>query len=180
MATEAELRTRSEVSRRLPAEGAVGGLIAGAVFAVASMVVVAAQGGPLLAPWRMFASVLLGEGALAGPMTLGIFVVGFIVHFALSAVFGAIWGVVAAAVSPGVRDSYGSHSAAGGIYGLVLYLVNFQILARLLFPQFLATGAVAQILLHILAFGVPLGLYLTSRLRPVELHFGAVEQRGRP
>jgi hypothetical protein len=149
-------------------EGLVGGLVAGALLALASMLVSAAFGDSMARPWALFASILLGQGAITAPFTLGTFIVGFVVHFVLSALFGLIWGAIAKSVSRGIRDEWGAHGIAATIYGLLLWLVNFQVIARVVYPWFLGTNQLAQILLHALAFGLPLGLYLTARLRPLE------------
>jgi hypothetical protein len=159
---------REEASRRSPAEGAMGGLIAGLLFAAAQMVVATALGGSPWAPWRLFASVLMGQQALAGAMTLGVFVVGFFVHFGLSALFGAFWGAFVGGLPPSIRDSWGGHAAIAMVFGLLLYFLNFQVLARFLFPWFLATDRVAQVLLHAIALGAPLGAWMTARLRPLD------------
>ncbi|WP_373047687.1 hypothetical protein [Vulgatibacter sp.] len=161
-------REREAFAGTVLREGLIGGLLAGAVFALAEMLVSAAMGGSIFGPWAMFASILLGSSALSAEFTLGIFIVGFVVHFVLSALFGLIWGATAKSVSRGIRDSWGAHAVAAMIYGLVIWLVNFQVIARVVYPWFLQTNALAQILLHALAFGLPLGLYLTARLRPIE------------
>lgn len=149
-------------------EGLIGGLVAGAVFAVAEMLLAAAMGVSMLMPWAFSASILLGQEALTAPFTLATFIIGFVVHFVLSALFGLIWGATAKSVSRGIRDSYGPHALAAMIYGLVVWLVNFQVIARIVYPWFLGTNALVQLLLHALAFGLPLGLYLCARLRPIE------------
>lgn len=169
------VREREAFAGTVLREGLVGGLIAGAIFAFAQMLVAAGMGTSMAAPWALFASILLGQNAVNGPFTLGIFIVGFIVHFVLSALFGLLWGAIAKSVAPNVRDSFGAHGVAAAIYGLLLWLVNFQVIARVVYPWFLQTNALAQLLLHALAFGMPLGLYLAARLRPLD-HLPA-EQR---
>lgn len=144
--------------------GAIAGLLAGAVFAVFEMIVAAAMGMGIGGPWKMFASVLLGKSAMA-QLTFGVFIVGFIVHFALAALFGAAWGAIAKKVPTSIRYGVGGHTAAAMLYGLAIYLINFQIIARLAYPWFLGANQGAQIVLHVLAFGLPLGLFLVSRLR---------------
>jgi len=149
-------------------EGLVGGLVAGAILAIASMIVAGALGLPISTPWSYFASILLGSDVLGAPFGFGTFVVGFVVHFVLSALFGLIWGAVAKSVSRGIRDDFGAHAVAAMIYGLLLWLVNFQVIARVVYPWFVEMNQLAPILLHVVTFGLPLGLYLAARLRPIE------------
>lgn len=147
--------------------GLIAGLFAGVVFAVFEMIAAAAMGASVLAPFQMFASVLLGVRAMEGSLTLGVFLVGLIVHFVLAGAFGALWGTIVRAVSPEVRQSFGAHSALAAGYGLALWLVNFQIIARILYPWFLAANQLVQIVLHMVCYGLPLGLFLVARLRPM-------------
>ncbi len=161
-------REREAFAGTVLREGLMGGLVAGAIFALAQMLLATASGASVWTPWAWFASILLGRGILDAPFGLSTFVVGFVVHFVLSALFGLIWGATAKSVSRGIRDSWGAHAIAAMIYGLVVWLVNFQVIARVVYPWFLDTGPFAQMLLHVLAFGLPLGLYLTARLRPIE------------
>lgn len=162
-------RTRPEGEERfLLREGILGGLVAGVIFAVVQMIVAGAAGMGAMAPWRMFASIVAGRGALVGEMTFGLFLLGFIVHFVLSALFGMIWGAIARGLPYEVRTSWGQHAAGAMAFGFVLWLVNFQVIARVAYPWFLGMNQLAQVLLHVLAFGLPLGLYLVARLRPGE------------
>jgi len=155
--------------QRLIIEGAIGGVIAGVIFAVAEMITMRALGGSVGTPWILFATVLLGPAALEAGLTVGVWFAGFFVHFLLSAVFGSIWGLIAGLLVPrSIRDSWGAHTGAAAIFGLFLYIVNFRVLATLVFPWFLAAGALGQILIHVFALGLPLGLWLTARARPID------------
>jgi hypothetical protein len=144
--------------------GAIGGLLAGAIFAVMEMFMAAVMGMGLLGPWGAFGSIVLGKSAMGG-MTFGIFIVGFVVHFALSALFGVVWGALSRILPLSVRASFGAHGAAAAIFGVGLYLVNFQVLARLFYPWFLNMNQFGQLMLHALAFGLPLGLLMVWQIR---------------
>lgn len=165
---ETTIERREAFAGTVLREGLLGGLVAGAILALAQMGLAAAMGASVLVPWAFFASVLLGREAFAAELNLSIFVVGFVAHFILSALFGLLWGAIAQSVSRGIRDAWGPHALAATIYGLLLWLVNFQVIARLVYPWFLETGTLTQLVLHGLAFGLPLGLYLCARLRPIE------------
>ncbi|MCI0572670.1 MAG: hypothetical protein L0Y66_18100 [Myxococcaceae bacterium] len=154
--------------------GAIGGLIAGAIFALAEMLAGAAFfKAPLLAPWQAFSSTVLGQSALEGGLTFGKFLTGVVSHFTLSAIYGAAFGAIVSLCSPKSRTSYGTQSAAGMLFGLGLYLLNFQVIARLIYPWFRGVNQPAQVLYHVLAFGLPLALYVASKLRRPVARVGA-------
>jgi hypothetical protein len=146
-----------------------GGLLAGVIFATGEMFVGKALGNDLLAPWRGFASLLLGHSALEGRLTFGIVLAGVIAHFVLSAVYGAGWGVLVSYVLPyRWLTSWVAPTALGALYGLALYLLNFLVIAPLLYPWFREQNQPAQIFFHVVLFGLPLGSFLAARLHPAE------------
>ena len=145
-------------------DGLIGGLIAGWVFAVAQMIAAMAAGTATQLPWRMAASVLRGRGAIGADWTFGLWLSGAVMHFGLSSLYGLAWAAIAYKLWPLIRTSLGKHSALAAGYGLLLWLLDFQIIARAAFPWFLSTNVLAQMLLHMLAFGLPLGLYMEARL----------------
>ncbi len=155
----------------------VGGLIGGVVLALAAMIALTAAGLGPGAPWQMFASVVLGVAALE-ELTFGVFLVGLVAHFVLAAVFGLIWGLVATGVPSGIRDNLGAHAASAGIYGLAIYLVTFQFIARGFYPWFLEMNQVLWALMHVLFFGIPLGLYLAARIGYLEAEPARREVKG--
>ncbi len=159
---------QDEASRQtILGHAVIGGIIGGVVLALAAMIALVAAGLGPGAPWQFFASVLLGVAALQ-EVTLGVFLVGFVTHFVLSAVFGLAWGFVASGVPQGIRDNMGAHTAAAGVYGFVIYLLTFQIIARGFYPWFLEMNQVLWAVMHVLFFGIPLGLYLAARVGYVE------------
>jgi hypothetical protein len=161
-------KERSTGRAHLVRESVFAGLLAGVIFAIGEMFVGRALGNPLLAPWRGFASLLLGHSALEGRLTFGIFLAGLIAHFALSAIYGGVWGVIVSYVPYQWLTSRGAQAALGGLYGLALYLLNFLVIAPLLYPWFRETNQPAQTFFHVVLFGLPLGAYLGARLHPAE------------
>lgn len=137
--------------------GATKGLAAGAIFAVLQMLLALLAGESLLAPWRMAASVVLGGEGLT-TMGVAAFLIGFLIHFSLAALFGTVYGLIMNKADNRTRVSLGREAGLGILFGLALWLLNFQVLARLLYPWFLATPQFVQALLHALAFGLPLAL----------------------
>lgn len=152
--------------------GVLSGLMAGAIFAIAEMIAAAAVGASLITPWRMFASVVLGSAAIEATSPGVAFIVGFIVHFLVASIFGLIYGAIHRGVARDTRRSYGAQAAIGAIYGLALYLVNIQVIARLAYPWFHETGQWTQALLHAFTYGLPLGLLMATAERRVERPVG--------
>jgi uncharacterized membrane protein YagU involved in acid resistance len=111
------------------------GLIAGVVFMMMEMILVAtAGGGSAWGPPRMIAAILMGQEVLPPPATfdLGIFATAMAIHFALS----VILALVLAWVISRWHLSTGLAVAAGAVFGAVVYLVNFYPVASALFPWF--------------------------------------------
>jgi hypothetical protein len=148
-------------------KGIMGGLASGALFAAAQMLVARSQGprGWEL-PWRRFASVLLGANAMTGKMTLGILLLGLVVHFLLSGVYGMTFAAAVRALPLTIRAHWVANAIVCAALGIVLWAINYQVIARMAYPWFL-TGAHqgVQVLLHAFTFGLPVGIYLTSEVR---------------
>lgn len=145
----------------------VAGVLAGLVFAIFEMVMAAVMMGPqaFFMPLRMISGIVLGEAALdPGYSLLVAGVVGVIVHLVLSVAFAA---VLAAAVK--TVKSAGTALAAGVIFGIALWIVNFYVLAPVMgwgwFPE--RSNAVVQFMAHAFFFGLPAAWYLTSQRRLV-------------
>lgn len=132
--------------------GAVAGLIAGAVFMMMEMGLVAMAGDSPWGPPRMIAAIVMGEGVLPPPATfdLMILMAAMAVHFLLSVVIGVGFAFVAR------RFGLVMAVVAGAILGLGLYIVNFYGFTTI-FPWFAMARNTISIVSHI-AFGVALGL----------------------
>lgn len=152
----------NRVTKRRVKEGVASGLIAGVIFMFAEIVAAAALGQPALTPFPMFASVVVGADAFAELSLAVAVLVGSLVHFVLSAVFGMGYQLIAARLPVETRRSWSRHAFLGAAYGFALWVANFQIIARLAYPWFAQTHAVIQIILHALFFGLPLGLLYVS------------------
>ena len=144
--------------------GAVGGLIAGAVFAMFEMVIAAVQNGgaAFFMPLRMIGAMVLGAEALEPSYELATAApVGALVHMALSVIFGILFGLALSAI-PALGRAAGGLVVAGAVYGLLLWLANFYAIAPPAgwdwFPE--GTDKLVQFLAHTVFFGAVLGLYL--------------------
>lgn len=117
----------------------------------------------LLAPWaiiRRTAGIVLGWSAIDRPDELdpGVALVGLGVHLALSLVYGA-------ALVPILRLlTLGRGIAAGVIFGLVLYLVNFYGFSAI-FPWFVALRGPLQLVSHALFGGAVAATFEALRRR---------------
>jgi hypothetical protein len=152
---------RATTARSLK-EGVVYGMAAGVAMALAQLIAAIASGDGYL-PMRMAASVAfleiaihpLGMGGI-GEHTATAF--GGPIHLALSAGFGLAYGALNAGLSMHVHRSWLAQIGLGLAFGLALYLINFQLVARVLYPWFLALDQPLQVAFHTLGFGLPLGL----------------------
>lgn len=148
---------RSESLSSWLVRGALIGVVAGIVFAMFEMIAAWAMGDGFWMPLRMIGAIVLGEEALEGSYSLaGAATAGAVVHMALSALYGAVFGALLALV-PVLRGSAGLLVAAGSLYGLALWLVNFYVVAPIAFEWFQDANAVVQFVAHVVFFGALLG-----------------------
>ena len=155
----------SESTRRGAKEGIGFGQIACLIFAVMEVVGAAMMGQPPLMPIRMFASTVLGQAALMQTAAGTAVVVGLLAHFALSAIYGVIYGAINGTFSANTETSYGRQTGLGLLFGMALWMVNFQIIARLIYPWFLDAPQFLQMAMHAMFFGLPLGLMYAAAER---------------
>jgi len=129
------------------------GIIAGAVFVMVEMALIALGDGMVWGPPRMMAAIVMGEGVLPPPPTFDfvIVMVGMMVHFVLSIVLGLILGWIIARW----RLSMTMSILAGIVFGLLVYLVNFYGFTAF-FPWFEMARHAITIFSHLL-FGAVLG-----------------------
>jgi hypothetical protein len=122
--------------------GAIGGLLAGAVFIGVTMWFVTTLGNPAVAPLNLISSIVLGADALqSGAASVP---VGVVVHVVLSLLFGAALGLVASRLP---NDA--TIAVAGLVFGLGLYILNFQIIGRLVLPQFQMPNQPFEVFAHL-------------------------------
>jgi len=139
-------------------QGAIGGIVAGLIFAAFEMLASAAMQGPgaFFMPLRMIGAIALGADALEpGYSLVAAGLAGVAVHVALAIVYG----VVFAAVFGGLRSMW-QMIGLGAAFGTVLWLVNFYLIAPGMFPWFLQTSPMLQFWAHAVFFGVPLGYWV--------------------
>ncbi|MBL9021249.1 MAG: hypothetical protein JNL21_03570 [Myxococcales bacterium] len=148
-------------------EGAAAGLVAGVLFAIAQVLLAAVAGRPPTFVFRLVASVLLGRAAFDTTTLSGAIVVGTVVHLALSAFYGFVYGSLTAGLSDATQISSSRQAALGLGFGALVWLLNLEGIARLAYPWFLGTPQLVELALHAAFFGLPLGLLYASAERRV-------------
>lgn len=155
MPTPATRRSRIDAGAAIWA-----GLVAGLVFMVAGMLMVATfPGGSAWEAPRMIGAVALGRDVLPPPDTFdgAVFAVAMAIHFALSILLGFVFAFIA-----GTR-TVGTSALVGALFGLVVYAISFYGLTAV-FPWLAEARNWATIFAHLL-FGVALGAVYASRTR---------------
>jgi hypothetical protein len=133
------------------------GVVAGAFFAAVGVVVMAARGVDPFLLFRLFASLVMGPAALDRP-ELGTVLVGAFTNIVVSGAAGFVYGAVNGRLSAETQAHWLRQAGLGVGYGALLYVLDFQLIGRVLFPSVLAVPQLPIFELHTLAFGLPLGL----------------------
>ncbi len=148
-------------------DGIVGGIIAGTAFILAEMFFSQMLGEPFLSPLRLISTIVLGKAAAmpgyqAVPSSLA---VGFVIHYVLSILFGVVTAWIAIGVGRHAVLGRGwSFVILGFIGGMVIWGINFYVIAPALFPQFGMVNALWGGFVAHAIFGIVLGLYLMTRM----------------
>jgi len=135
----------------LVTRGVAGGLFGGVAFAIANMYYADAHGKPAVAPFLDIATIFHHQKMpMMSPENV---VTGLVLHVALSMVFGVVFALVVVPVARGA-----AMVAVGGLaYGLVLFVVNFQIFGRVFFPWFTnpkGPNQLFELWIHPVAYGL--------------------------
>lgn len=143
----------------LVVRGAIGGLVAGAVFGVLNMWFAADAGLPAATPLHMIATIVQDDARFdAGTTSAG---VGLVVHLALSLGYGAIFGLFAAELHSNMTRGIGAL-----VFGAGLYCLNFLILAPHWYPVFQRANQPFEGTVHLL-FGAMLIPFIARWGTPV-------------
>jgi len=128
--------------RETVARGAVGGLVAGAAFIAVTMWFVTSLDMPARAPLQGISTIVLGSGAVEdGSANAGI---GLTVHAVLSVAYGIVFAVLITRI----RND-GLVSLLGATYGVLLFVVNFLVLAPLQFTAFEGANKPFEFVVHV-------------------------------
>ncbi len=161
-------------------QGIGAGFIAGLVFAIAAIVAAMTGGDHGLDAFRSFASLWFGELAFEvdgndAPRAADIVLIGGFVNMSISVLAGILFALIDTAISDRHVVGLRERALLGMAFGALLWLVDFQLMGRLVYPWFLDLNQPAFLALHVLAFGLPLGVVyglLDERARsPVPAHY---------
>jgi len=135
--------------------GAVAGLFAGFLFILANMWYAPTQNLPATAPFNAIGTIFYRDPM--PQLTPAYAIVGLITHFSLSIAFGVTFALL---VVPLLSNTRALIFGAVG-YGVLLYIVNYQILGRLVFKFFdpsnpMGPDPTFAVFTHVVIF--PLGL----------------------
>jgi hypothetical protein len=149
-------------------QGLRGGLLAGLGFAVVELLVMDVRVGPdgVARLLRRIAAMWIGPEALdPGYSFAAVAVVGTVMHFGLSAIFGLVFTWITEAILPVLARSRGMLLLAATAYGLLLWPLNVYVIAPFVGWDWFAreTEPAVQAAAH-LCYGALLGLYLDHRL----------------
>lgn len=150
-------------SRPMILAGSIAGVIAGVIFAMFEMVMASIQGDGFFMPLRMIGAIVLGEDALMSSYSLaGAGITGLLVHMMMSVVFGAVFGAIIA-FFPAIRESNLLLIGTATVFGFMLWIVNFYVIAPAAFEWFEMTDSTVQFVAHTFFFGTALGMLLLAR-----------------
>ena len=150
-------------------QGAIGGVLGGILFALVEVATSVATSLSPADPFRVIASMVLESGAIApgGPWDAAA-TTGLALHFLLSVLYGVVL-VAIVAVTRVAEIPRSMFLLLGIVYAMVLWTVNFLIVAPAMFPEG-GLGGVFQLgfaLAHP-AYGLGLGGYLAAVRRQEE------------
>ncbi len=147
-------------------DGITAGVVAGALIMVAHMLAAFVLGGSLEGPLRLVSSLVLGPAALSRIYPfLSAAVIGSVIHFELSALYGVFFVVLLGRLRRlDIRAP--RLLVTGAAFGAILWVTNYQILAAVFFPSFAVVSPFwLGLVEHSLFFGMTLGLYV-ALVRP--------------
>ena len=146
------------------------GIIAGAVFMMLDMVLVATLGGgSLWGPPRMIAAMVMGREVLPPPANFALvpMMVAMMIHLVMSIILAVVLG----GMISNWRLSLAASIIAGTLFGLLIYVVNFYGFTAI-WPWFAMARNWISIFAHAM-FGLVLGWAYHALARPT----GAEEER---
>jgi hypothetical protein len=143
--------------------GAVAGFLAGAVMVLLSPILSWLTGISLWEPPKIIAATVYGSSVVSNPgFEAGPVIMGTLIHFVISIVLGAIFGIIMHRMFHLTTD-FGLPALIGLCYGLIIFFIAYFI-APLVNPVVNQYGMGAVIAQN-LAFGICLGVFY-SLVRP--------------
>ena len=139
------------------ADTVLSGFGAGTVLLAAQMMISGSLGGSPAEPLRLISTIVLGRQALDPSYSFAAAAsFGLVIHLALSILFALLFLFLTIII--GGMTSTHRLIAFGFCYGIFLWLVNFYLIGRTVFPQFLEINQFwNRFIAHAVFYGVPLG-----------------------
>ena len=142
--------------------GAIAGLIGGAAMMIVGALLASSVGNDIWLEALQIATMIYGPAALTD-LGIGPIIVGTLLHLLISALFGAIFGIVSRRWLR-LPSDYGMPVLIGMSYGIMIWLVAYFVVLPLVNPAMLTTYAPSFIIQN-LVYGIVTGLVYTQ-LRP--------------
>jgi hypothetical protein len=152
---------------RIEAETVVSGIIAGAIMAGLESMASLISGEHVLLPFRYAASIVMSSHAFEAGW-LAVVLVGAIVHFSIATMFAFAYGVVNTQLSSRSRVWGAREALMGIVFATVVWLLDFQVIARFFYPWMLDHSQLVQWWIHAVGYGFPLGLLFAAREKTPE------------
>jgi hypothetical protein len=147
--------------------GALAGLAGGLAMAIVAALLSASIGQDIWHEPKRIAAVVYGPAVASPGFELGPVLVGTLIHLLVSALLGAIFGIVTRRWLHLTSD-FGTPVLAGLIYGLMIWMAAYFVVLPLLNPMLLEVYAPAFIIQHV-TYGIVTGLvYMWLRPQPYE------------
>ncbi|HEX6290137.1 MAG TPA: hypothetical protein VFZ66_13150 [Herpetosiphonaceae bacterium] len=149
--------------------GAVAGFLAGAVMVLISPILSLLTGISVWEPPKIIAATVYGPSVMSTPgFEVGPVLTGTIIHFAISIVLGAIFGIVTHRMLHMTTD-FGLPALIGLIYGLIIFFIAYFIIP--LVNPVVTDYGMAPVIAQNIAFGICLGIfYSLVRHHPYTTH----------
>jgi hypothetical protein len=153
---------------RIESETVLAGVAAGFVMGLSEVIASVLSGQSPLLPLRAAASIVLRDDAFGRDAPM-IALVGAFIHFCIAVMFGFAYGVFNSQL-PWTNRVRGMRQAVlGVVFGVLIWLLDFQFIGRLFYPWMLDYSQVVQLAIHALGFGLPLGLLFAEREPPLRM-----------
>jgi hypothetical protein len=142
--------------------GTTGGAVAAFIFLAYQILLSSTS--DVVAAFKMPASITLGQAAMSKMSPVVIVVATGLVN---NVIIGAWWGLVFGFM----LALAGSKWASGGIvtlamvFGSLVWLLSFYLIAPLIWPWLRPLSSVRLFVGHVFFFGLPLGLWVASRIK---------------
>ena len=145
--------------------GAIAGLAGGVAMAVVAALLSASMGQDIWHEPKRIAAIVYGPAALAAGFDLGPVLLGTLLHLLVSALLGAVFGIVTRR-GLHLTSDFGTPIMAGLVYGLLIWMAAYFVVLPLFNPALLEVYPPAFIIQHV-AYGVVLGtVYMWLRPEP--------------